>query len=429
MSEYINNREHRQKILKELIMELHDGKTVDEVQARFAKLIEGVSAIEISMMENQLIKEGMPVSEVQRLCDVHAAVFKGSIEEIHMPENPADIPGHPIHTFKMENRALERLMDKTIRPMLKELEENDGSDLRERILREYTRLYDIDKHYLRKENLLFPYLEQYGITAPPKVMWGVDDEIRSELKNVLKGLQDESYDAKELSSQADAALDRVHEMIFKEDNILLPMAQDTLSEDEWLKIAQESHELGYCIYEPKREWKPRRINVEEKTKHESEASDDKASSDTSSVEEFTKDTTSNGDGYINFETGSLSQEEIEAMLDSMPVDITFVDKDGLVKYFSQGTERIFPRTKAVIGRSVSNCHPPASVHIVEKIVEDLMSGKKDHEDFWIKMGNKFTLIRYFAVRDKEGNFLGTLEFTQDIAPIKALEGEKRLMTE
>ncbi|NLK99966.1 MAG: DUF438 domain-containing protein [Clostridiales bacterium] len=415
MSEHINNREYRQKVLKELIMELHDGKTVDEVKERFEKLIEGISASEISMMENQLIMEGLPITEVQRLCDVHAAVFKGSIEEIHMPDNPADIPGHPIHTFKMENRALERLMDKTIKPLLNELIENDNQKLRENILTEFTKLYELDKHYLRKENLLFPFLEKYEITGPPQVMWGVDDEIREDIKDLMASLSNSDLDAKELSTKAHAAIDRVHEMIFKEENILLPMAQETLNEDEWLKIAKESHELGYCLYEPKKEWKPARVNVEEKSKKSQSAN--------------TADSKEAPAGYIKFETGVLTQKEIEAMLNAMPVDITFVDKDGIVKYFSEGRERIFPRTKAVIGRTVANCHPPGSVHIVEKIVEDLMSGKKDNEDFWIKMGDKYTLIRYFAVRDKDGSYLGTLEFTQNIAPIKAIEGEKRLLSE
>lgn len=429
MSEYINNREHRQKVLKELIMELHDGKTVDEVKERFAKLIEGVSATEISMMENELIREGMPVSEVQRLCDVHASVFKGSIEEIHMPENPADIPGHPVHTFKMENRALERLMDKSIKPLLTELEKDDSPQIRQKLTEEFTKLYEVDKHYLRKENLLFPFLEKYGITAPPKVMWGVDDEIRQELKDALLLLKDSGSNANEASAKVNAAMDRVNEMIFKEENILFPMSQDTLNEDEWMKIARESHELGYCIYEPKREWKPARVNVEEKAEQESEAPTGAIPEGVTSGDAASGGAAPRGAGYINFETGALTGEEIEAMLNTMPVDITFVDKDGIVKYFSQGTERIFPRTKAVIGRNVQNCHPPASVHIVEKVVDDLMSGRKDHEDFWIKMGDKYTLIRYFAVRDKEGNYLGTLEFTQNIAPIKAIEGEKRLMSE
>lgn len=407
MSEYINNREYRQKVLRELIMELHDGKSVEEVKERFAKLIEGVSPTEISMMENALIKEGMPVSEVQRLCDVHAAVFKGSIEEIHQPEDPSEIPGHPVHTFKMENRAIERLINKKIKPNLELfLQENDENSLNE--LRENLKeLLEIDKHYSRKENLLFPYLEKYGITAPPKVMWGVDDEIRDAIKECVQTFLGELANRNEAAEQLEAVLDRVEEMIFKEENILFPMTLETLAEDEWLRIARESDEIGFCFYKPVKEWKPVRVNIEKKAQEQGEKPA--------------------GDGYITFETGSFTQQELEAMLNTMPVDITFVDKDGVVKYFSQGPERIFPRTKAVIGRQVQNCHPPASVHIVEGIVEDLKSGKKDHEDFWIQMGDRFVHIRYFAVRSKEGEFLGVLEFTQNVSEIRKLTGEKRLV--
>lgn len=409
MSEYINNREYRQKVLKELIMELHDGKSVEEVRERFADLIQGISATEISAMENALIKEGMPVAEVQRLCDVHAAVFKGSIEEIHASVNQEETPGHPIHTFKMENRKLERLMNKFIKPLLETLKQEDNQEVRQKLAVEYDRLWEIDKHYLRKENLLFPYMEKYEITAPPKVMWGVDDEIRADIKEVMNLLKTETSNSDDIITKSETVLDRVNEMIFKEESILFPMVMETLAEDEWLKIARESHELGYCLYEPTKEWKPVRVDVEKKVQDEG----DKPA----------------GDGYIRFETGIFTQPELQAMLNTLPVDITFVDKDGIVKFFSQGSERIFPRTKAVIGRGVQNCHPPASVHIVEKIVEDLQSGVKDHEDFWIKMKGKYVHIRYFAVRDKEGNFLGVLEFTQDIAPIQALEGEKRLVNE
>jgi uncharacterized protein len=409
MSEYINNREYRQKVLKELIMELHNGKTVEEVKERFGQLIEGVSATEISAMETALIRDGMPVTEVQRLCDVHAAVFKGSIEEIHRPEKEEDNPGHPVFTFRAENRAIERLLQRKIRPALNAFIEDDNSGKHEELIQAMMQLLELDKHYLRKENLLFPYMEKYGITAPPKVMWGVDDEIRVDVKDALQAVKEYKGDKRSLGEKVEAALGRVEEMIFKEENILFPMVLDTLSEDEWLKIAKESGEIGYCLYEPKQVWRPIKVNVEEKVQQQGEAPA--------------------GEGYISFETGLMSQEEIEAVFNTLPVDITFVDKDGAVKFFTQGKERIFPRTKAVIGRQVSNCHPPASVHIVEEIVEDLKAGKKDHEDFWIKMKDRYVQIRYFAVRDKEGNFLGVLEFTQDIAPIKALEGEKRLVSE
>lgn len=406
MSEYINNREYRQKVLKELILELHDGKSVDEVKERFGKLIEGVSATEISAMETALINEGMPVSEVQRLCDVHAAVFDGSIEQIHQTDDPGAILGHPINTFKLENRAIERHIRKKLNPNIAELKNNNTDvigDLKLNLLE----LYEIDKHYSRKENLVFPYLEKYGITAPPKVMWGVDDEIRNDIKECIAIASNDNIDIKELVAKLEAAIIRVEEMISKEENILLPMAQETLVEDEWLKIARESEEIGYCLFKPIREWVPVHLKAVDSTVKASEEP---------TIE-----------GLINFETGSFKLEELESMLNAMPVDITFVDKDGKVKYFSEGRERIFPRTKAVIGREVSNCHPPASVHVVEDIVEDLKSGKKDHEDFWIRMKDRFVYIRYFAVRNKNGEYLGVLEFTQNITGIKKLEGEKRLV--
>lgn len=404
MSEMINNREYRQKLLKQLIMELHEGKSVEEVKERFAELIEGVTPTEISAMENALIKEGMPVSEVQRLCDVHAAVFKGSIEEIHMAGKQEDNPGHPVFTFKAENRALERLISKSIRPLLDELKNNNSEKLI-KLKEALDKLWEVDRHYMRKENLLFPFMEKYDIVAPPKVMWGVDDEIRADIREARTKAASGS-DLNELIELVEKAVSRVEEMIFKEENILFPMVLETLNEDEWLKIAGESDEIGYCLYQPKTEWKPVRVNVEQKQQMQGEQP----------VKE----------GYVKLESGILSFKEIEAVLNTLPVDITFVDKDGLVKYFSMGKERIFPRTKAVIGRKVQNCHPPASVHVVEKIVEDLKAGKKDHEDFWIKMGDNYVMIRYFAVRNINGEFLGILEFTQNIAPIQAITGEKRL---
>lgn len=408
MSELINNREHRQKVLKEIIKELHNGKAVDDVKARFAELIEGVSTAEISEMEAALIAEGMPVEEIQRLCDVHAEVFKGSIEEIHRVQRPEEIPGHPVHTFKKENEAVARLIEE-IQTDIYAYKSDASKKNARKILNGFEMLNEIDKHYLRKENLLFPFMEKYGITAPPKVMWGVDDEIRAEIKEVIEILKSASADKEQLIQKAEAALVRVNEMIYKEENILFPLVLDTLSEDEWLKIQQESKELGYTLYKPKNKWKPERVDIEGKILDQGEEP--------------------SNDGYIEFDAGFMSPEEVNAVLNTVPFDMTFVDKDGAVKYFTMGKERIFPRPKTVIGRQVSNCHPPASVHVVEKIVEDLKSGKKDHEDFWIRMGPRYVLIRYFAVRNSKGEYLGTLEVTQDIKPIQEITGEKRLLSE
>jgi len=409
MSELINNREHRKKIVKDVIRQLHEGASVDEVKDQFAEVLKGVSANEITVIEGELIKEGLPVEEIQRLCNVHAEVFKGSLEEIHHPEQ---IPGHPIYTFKQENRAIEKHIEENIKPDLEKFKQDDSKENIDNLVGSINLLWDIDKHYSRKENLVFPYLEKYNITAPPKVMWGVDDEIRAMVKDIKISLTDYKGNKDEIVEKVNKAIHEIKEMIFKEENILFPMALDTLTEDEWISIYDDSDEIGFCLVEPETDWRKRRAEAKKEVEAEIEKEASKTSQD-----------------YIKFETGYFTVEELESMLNSMPVDITFVDKNDVVKYFSQGKERIFARTKAVIGRSVQNCHPPASVHVVEKIVEDFKSGKKDHEDFWIKRGDKFVLIRYFAVRNEDGEYLGTLEFTQDIAPIKALEGEKRLLSD
>lgn len=408
MSELIDNREYRQQVLKDLIKELHQGKTVDEVKAKFQETFADVSTEEIAQLEQALMAEGMPVEEIQRLCDVHAAFFKGSIEQIHPSSKLEEIPGHPLHTFKLENRELETLIDSQIKPRLNEFKNADSEANRFKLLESVNLWFDIDKHYSRKENLLFPYMEKYGITAPPKVMWGVDDEIRVMIKNIRKMLTDYHGDQDQVSAKTEEAITKVREMIFKEESILFPMVSETLSEDEWLSIAEDSAEIGYCLTEPKAKWQPIRINVEQKEEQQGQEE---------------------AHGYLKFETGILTPHEINLIFNHLPVDITFVDRNGVVKYFSQAKERIFPRTKSVIGRKVENCHPPASVHIVEKLIEDLMAGRKDHEDFWIKMGSKYVYIRYFAVRDGDGNYAGTLEVTQDIWPVQEISGEKRLVSE
>lgn len=410
MSELIDNRRKemddsaRQEKLKEVIKELHAGKTVEEVKAKFADVIAGISPVEISRLEVQLVKDGLPIEEIQNLCDVHAELFKGSLEEYHHPE---EVPGHPVYTMKQENEALRVLMKVSLRNDLDAFKADPSDNNRFKLLESVNLFWDIDKHYSRKENLIFPFLEAAGVTAPPKVMWGVDDEIRQKIKDARAALINFKGDVKDVETKLNAAIVQTGEMIFKEESILFPMCLETLSEDEWIKIYEGSDEIGYTLIPPQNEWELKRVNVVNQDH-------DKGLTDS---------------GFIRFDTGVLSTKELNLMLNHMPVDFTFVDKDNVVKYFSNGKERIFARTKAVIGRTVENCHPPKSAHIVEKLVEDLKSGKKDSESFWIQMGDKFIVISYYAVRDEKGEFMGTLEFSQDIAPLKSLEGEKRLMSE
>ncbi len=413
MSELINNREHRQKILKELITDLHKGKTVEEVKSRFENLIQGISTSEISEMEQALILEGMPVEEIQGLCDVHAAVFKGSIEEIHSPQNEEDVPGHPVHTFKLENRELEKLIDSKILPALESLSSSYSTENLNKLQGYFETLWEIDKHYSRKENLVFPIMEKHGITAPPKVMWGVDDEIRDAIKETRRLLAGDTSSKDSALQKGKEVATRVPEMIFKEENILFPMVIETFSKEEWVQIAEASEEIGYCLTEPQGVWKPVREKMDQNE----------------TAKEKNQGEGPIKNGYVEFDAGLLIPEEINAILNTLPLDITFVGKDGTVKYFTQGKERIFARAKTVLGRKVENCHPPASVHVVEKIVEELKSGRKDHEDFWIKMGDMFVFIRYFAVRNAEGEYLGIMEVTQNIKPLQEITGEKRLMSE
>ncbi|CUH96789.1 hypothetical protein P22_2900 [Propionispora sp. 2/2-37] len=407
MSELINNREYRKQIIKGILLDLHRGKSVEEVKPRFDAIAGDMEPAELSLIEQSLIDEGIKVSEIQNLCDVHAAVFK---EALGGKPDEAVPQGHPLDIYRDENQALETLIEEEINPLLEEFKASSperSAPLALRLAEKLNLLWDVDKHYSRKENLIFPFLENYGITAPPKVMWGVDDEIRALLKDAKHlALHYRPADQKQLIAKTEKTIEQIREMIFKESKILFPMLLETLSENDWLTIQEDSDQIGYCLIEPQINWKPAGQNQEAAP---------------------AALTSRNDEEYVKFATGVLTPKEIEHIFNHLPIDITFVDKEGIVKFFSASQERIFHRTKTIIGRKVENCHPPTSVHIVEQIAADLKSGKKDQESFWIKMGNKFAYIQYFAVRDDQGEFLGILEATQDIQPLQQISGEKRIM--
>ncbi len=408
MSEFINNSEVRKQELKALIKKLHDDVPFEQVKEEFQQKFGSVSTVEIAQLEQALMAEGMPAEEIRRLCDVHAEVFKGSIEDIHRPTKDWDsTPGHPLHTFKLENREIEKVIE-SLEKKLNQYEQSPSKEVGYEILSDLNLLWDIDKHYSRKENLLFPYIERYGVTGPAKVMWGYDDEIRALLKTAISTMKSDIANTAEAIPTIKDATEKVTSMIFKEEEILFPTSTRFLTDEEWYKIAEESAEIGYCLVAPETKWRPATVAGSE----EQQSAEGQTAS-----------------GYIKFETGILTVKEISAIFNHLPIDITYVDKDDIVKYFSHGEDRVFMRTKAIIGRNVSNCHPPHSVHVVEKIVSDFKSGKKDSEDFWIPFGEMFVLIRYFAVRDENGEYMGVLEVTQNIKPIQALTGQKRLAEE
>lgn len=403
MSEFINNRELRKDTIKNIIKQLHEGKSVDDVKEQFEKVFADVTAIEISEAESALISEGLAIEDVQKLCDVHASVFKGSIVEIHQSKDPSHIPGHPVNVLRLENREIEKMI-RNIRDIIEQI---DNSVILYTLKDSINELRKIKTHYMRKENLLFPYMEKYGITAPPKVMWGVDDEIMDSIKELRELFSTDQFDSKLDLSKLNEVLSKIEEMIFKEEIIMIPMLVEAMTQEEWKLVADESKEIGYIINDIP-VWNP-------------------VLTHSLSDKKVVKDGVI-GEGMVQLPSGLLSVEQLTCMLNTLPMDITFVDRDDEVKYFSEGKERAFPRTRAIIGRNVSNCHPPASVHVVEKLVEDFKAGIKDQEDFWIQARDKFILIRYFAVRNSENEYLGVLEVTQDIKPIQEITGEKRLLS-
>ncbi|MCL2478806.1 MAG: DUF438 domain-containing protein [Treponema sp.] len=406
MSEVINNREYRKNVIKDILLDLHNGRDPEEAKAKFTAAFKGVAASEISAAEAALIAEGVPVEAVQKLCDVHSALFRDSLQEEQAVMNAADRadrPGHPVHTLRLENRAIEKIIWMEIKPLLDSYIKSGGKDTLAALKGVLVKLADIKRHYQRKENLIFPFMEKHDITAPPKVMWAVDDEIRGLIAAAVVAVSRENPDPAKIAEIVNSACTKINEMIFKEETIMAPMILEVFTQDEWKHIADESCEIGYCFIDEPAEF----------------ARAGNSPGNTLSAEIAA--------GSIVLPTGSLQLNELSAILNALPVDISFVDKNDTVKYFSQSEERIFPRTKAVIGRRVINCHPPASAHIVEAILAEFKSGRKTHEDFWIKMGSKYIYIRYFAVKDTNGEYLGALEVTQNIAPIQALTGEKRLV--
>jgi DUF438 domain-containing protein len=272
-------------------------------------------------------------------------------------------------------------------------------------------LQGIDIHYKRKENVLFPYLEKHEFFGPSKVMWGKDDEIRDLLRESLEHLRklkekDELKDFRERYIQP--LIEEVEGMIFKEETILFPTAIEKLSNEEWAEVFTDSSELGYVFIEEPQESTDLTHDLKEALVEEPSIKDAQ---------------------NVSFPTGDLSLVELTGMLNALPVDITFIDREDRVRYFSESRDRMFVRTKSVLGRKVQNCHPPQSVGIVEKILESFKNGIRNSVDFWINLEGRLVYIRYFAIRESAGGYIGTIEVTQDITDIRRLEGEKRIFDE
>jgi DUF438 domain-containing protein len=400
--------EDKKRILKEVIKQLHAGVPPQQVKEKFKQVLESTNSEDIAKIEQELVKEGMPREELQRLCDVHLAVFGEQVQdqELHLAA------GHPISILMEEHRIMLERADR-LNTDVGQIEQacdvvyiGDFLTELQGIVNDFV---GSEKHYLREENVLFPTLEKHGITEPPAIMWMEHNQIR-EMKKKLQTLVEKWNTMsfvdfkKELAEAAKPICSLLPSHFFKENNILFPAALQVVTVSEWEEIRKEFDEIGYCCFTPPQAIVTMQTGKPEKPKAET-----------------------GPEGMLQFETGSLSKEEAEAVLDTIPLDISFIDKDDSVRYFNKAEKRIFVRTKAVLGREVQQCHPQKSIHIVNRIVEAFKVSKKDVAEFWITLDNRFIHIRFFAVRDKNRKYLGTLEVVQDVTDIKKLEGQRRLL--
>ena len=401
LSELINNDEKRVETLAEIIKELHAGKDRDAVRQKLAALVRHTTSEEIVAMEQKLMSQGMTVNEIKGMCDLHAQVLGDLVQE---DLRARTTPGHPIHTFHRENEAILEAT-KSMRDVIGGL---NGANLESSVSRWrdiHERLLDVEKHYARKENVLFPHLERHGITGPSQVMWGKDDDIRVLMKSLREALTKKGAALDEwrvvIDEIALPMLEQIDGMVAKEEKILFPMALKQLSAEEWGAVYTDSGRFGYCLVEPATEYQPPRT--------------------------ATAEAKAEGGAAISAGVGQLTPDQLKALVGVLPVDLTFVDADDRVAFFSEGKDRIFARSPSIIGRKVQNCHPPQSVAVVDLILSDFRAGKQDVAEFWITLQGRFVHIRYFAVRSDKGEYLGTLEVTQDLSQLRALQGERRLL--
>lgn len=483
----------RIEILKDILLKLHHGASPESVQALFNEHFTGVSAIEISLMEHELMNgdHGIGFEDVMKLCNVHANLFKEAIHEVAISDT--EQPGHPVHTFKLENVALRAALIR-VKRLLTAIKESDTAvedGLLQGLDRQFQLLGQFKRHYDRKEAVIFPIMERYGHEAPPKVMWGVDDEIRELFDRAYQSFQQyPTVPIETTIEQFDIFETEFLEMIFKEESILLMILLETFSQDDWLQVAAESDFYGYAIIKPEAKWQPERVDFQnqdtakdenttdndiqkdapiEASKPEynqaphkqSEAanseqnegaapsqneaatplynkvdspSQNEATTRTIETEDGTftitfepkqqsKDTISR-DQLLPFGNGHLSVEQANLILNHLPIELTFVNKEDIFQYYNDHVpfeEMLFKRNPGQIGRHVELCHPPKLIERVKQVFEVLRSGQQDEVKMWFKRDDQFIHITYMAVRNSQGAFEGVLELVQDIQPYFDLE--------
>ena len=445
--------DERIEVLKNILLDLHHGAKAEAVQEEFNKHFTGVSAIEISLMEHELMNSdtGVTFEDVMSLCNVHANLFKGAVRDVEVADT--DHSGHPVQIFKQENLALRAALMRVGRLLdtYANSDEEMQEEIRKGLKRQLSLVEQFERHYKRKEELMFPIMESYGHDSPPKVMWGVDDQIRELFKEVKTAAEQlPALDIEEVAEKFRLFATEFEAMIFKEESILLMILLESFTQDDWLKIAEESDVYGYAIIQPTEKWIPHRHSFSEKETDNST----KVTSEVLARSEQTNDgkfqqviDTPDGQVTISFEPkkkkvennfdrqtqqpfghGYLSVEQANLILNHLPMEITFVNKEDIFQYYNDSVpaeEMIFKRTPSQVGRNVELCHPPRFLEKVRQIFKILREGKRDKFEMWFKSESrgKFVHVTYAAVHDEAGEFQGVLEYVQDIQPFREIDGD------
>lgn len=411
MSEYINNSSDRIERLKRYGLRMLEGERGSELYAEYEDDFQFITPAAVLNIVDELIKTGEDIDQVKRTVNKILNVFYEHLQKF----GEASPEQNSFFYFLMaENKAMkEKLADLKLDVKAVLNQKNPAKNLldtKESLLPKLTKLKDFEKHYQKKENILFPYFEKaFSDHRCANVMWSMHDEARKSLNNLIENLERDNPSANEFNFNIGRLFFTILPVIFRDDYILYSLCLQRFNKEVQQEMLDQSHEIGFAFIEAPE------IITKEKPQVVEVSSIDK-SKESEIVE-----------GMINMETGKMSVDQIISLFNHLPVDITFVDENNEVAYFSNPKERFFTRSKAIIGRKVHNCHPPESVHVVRKIIHSFKDGEKDKETFWIQMKGKFILIQYFAVRDESGEYMGTIEVSQDITDIRNLEGERRLL--